>query len=127
MNRKRISSGSEFEKVAGYSRAICDGDEVFVSGTTGFDYEKMSISPDIVEQTHQTFRNIQAALNEAGCTLDDTLRVRCYLVNAEDSKIVWPIFGQYFAKAQPANTTVICGLVDTRMKIEIEVTARKQK
>jgi enamine deaminase RidA (YjgF/YER057c/UK114 family) len=127
MSRKLISSGSEYEKIAGYSRAVVDGDDVFVSGTTGFDYATMTISDEVDEQTHQTFRNIRRALDEAGCTLDDAVSVRCYLVNASDAKTVWPIFGEYFAKARPTNTTIICGLVDPRMKIEIEVTARKRR
>ena len=122
--RRRISSGSSFEAVAGYSRAVVDGDYVHVSGTTGFDYAAMTINQDITAQTHQCFRNVTAALREADCTLDDVIRVRYYLTDAESFERLAPIFGEYFANARPAATAIICGLVDTRMKIEIEVTAR---
>ena len=122
--RRRISSGSSFEAVAGYSRAVVDGDYVHVSGTTGFDYAAMTIDQDVTAQTHQCFRNVTAALREADCTLDDVIRVHYYLTDAASFDHLAPIFGQYFAKARPAATAIICGLVDARMKIEIEVTAR---
>ena len=127
MPRKLISSGSPFEKTAGYSRAVVDGEWVFVSGTTGFDYAAMTISDDVVEQAHQTFRNIEAALREAGASLADVVRVRCYVPRAADFARIAPIFGQYFGDIRPASTAIVCDLVDPRMKIEIEVTARKQK
>lgn len=126
MPRQLISSGSAFEKVAGYSRAVVDGDWIFVSGTTGFDYAKMSISDDVVEQTHQTFRNIEAALKQAGSSLKDVVRARYIIVNPVDWPVVAPIFGQYFGDVRPASTAIICGLVDPKMKIEIEVTAKRQ-
>jgi enamine deaminase RidA (YjgF/YER057c/UK114 family) len=120
----RISSGSTFETLAGYSRAVVDGDYVHVSGTTGFDYAAMTIDDDLVVQTHQCFRNVAAALAEAGLTLDDVVRTRYLLVAAADFEAVAPIFGHYFARARPAATAMVVGLVDPRMKIEIEVTAR---
>lgn len=123
--RRLISSGSSFEAVAGYSRAVVDGDYVHVSGTTGFDYARMTIADDVVEQTHQCFRNIAAALKEAGCSLDDVVRVRYFLTDAAAFADLAPIFGEYFARARPAATAIVCGLVDTRMKIEVEVTARR--
>lgn len=123
--RKRVSSGSSFEQIAGYSRAVVDGDLVFVAGTTGFDYATMTIEPEVEAQTHQTFRNIAAALAEAGANLDDVVRVRYYLTNAEDFQKVAPIFGHYLGKARPAATALICALVDPAMRIEIEVTAKK--
>ena len=126
MPRQLISSGSAFEKVAGYSRAVVDGDWIFVSGTTGFDYAKMSISDDVVEQTHQTFRNIEAALKQAGSSLKDVVRARYIIVNPADWEKVAPVFGQYFGDVRPASTAIICGLVDAKMKIEIEVTAKRQ-
>ena len=122
--RRTISSGSSFEKLAGYSRALVDGDYVHVSGTTGFDYAAMTIAGDLIEQTHQCFRNIEAALHEAGVTLADVVRVRYLLVDAADFERVAPIFGRYFVQARPAATAMVVGLVDPRMKIEIEVTAR---
>ncbi len=121
---RTISSGSSFEKLAGYSRALVDGEYVHVSGTTGFDYATMTIVDDVVEQTHQCFRNIEAALNEAGLTLADVVRARYLLVDAADFERIAPLFGKYFATARPAATAMIVGLVDPRMKIEIEVTAR---
>lgn len=123
--KRRICSGSTFEAIAGYSRAVIDGDDVFVSGTTGFDYASMTIDPDPVAQCHQCFRNIAAALAAAGCTLDDVVRVRYYLTDAGLFATLAPLFGQYFARARPAATAIICGLVDQRMAVEIEVTARR--
>ena len=121
---RTISSGSSFEKLAGYSRALVDGDYVHVSGTTGFDYVTMTIADDVIAQTHQCFRNIEAALDHAGVTLADVVRARYLLVDAADFERVAPLFGHYFTKARPAATAMIVGLVDPRMKIEIEVTAR---
>jgi reactive intermediate/imine deaminase len=123
-DRRRISSGSAFETLAGYSRAVVDDRYVHVSGTTGFDYAAMTIVDDVIGQTHQCFANIAAALKEAGVSLDDVVRVTYLLVDAADFERVAPIFGQYFAKARPAATAQVVGLVDARMKIEIEVTAR---
>ena len=124
--RKLISSGSHFEKLAGYSRAVVDGDWVFVSGSTGMDYAAGTISDDVAEQTHQTFRNINAALAEAGATLADVVRVRVFVAERGDFEIVAPILGEYFGDIRPANTTAIAPLVDARMKVEIEVTAHKR-
>lgn len=124
--KRLISSGSSFEAIAGYSRAVVDGDLVYVSGTTGFDYAAMTIENDIVAQAHQCFRNIAAALGATDCTLDDVVRVRYYLTDVTSFEQLAPIFGEYFARARPAATAIVCGLVDARMKIEIEVTARKR-
>jgi enamine deaminase RidA (YjgF/YER057c/UK114 family) len=124
MARKLISSGSAFEKVAGYSRAVVDGEWVHVSGTTGFDYAKMTISPDRSEQTRQAFRNIEAALDKAGLSLRDVVRVRYYLTRPEDFELLAPVFGEHLGEIRPAVTAIVCGLVDPRMHIEIEVTAR---
>ncbi|SCC92096.1 Endoribonuclease L-PSP [Thiomonas sp. X19] len=121
---KHISSGSSFETLAGYSRAVVDDRYVHVSGTTGFDYAAMTISDDAAEQTRQCFRNIAAALREAGCTLDDVVRVRYLLTDAALFDQLAPIFGRHFAHARPAATAQICGLIDPRMRIEIEVTAK---
>jgi reactive intermediate/imine deaminase len=125
-DRRLISSGSAFEAVAGYSRAVVEGDYVHVAGTTGFDYAAMTIDADPAAQTHQCFRNIAAALEQAGCSLDDVVRVRYFLTEAPLFEQVAPIFGQYFKTARPAATAIVCGLVDARMKIEIEVTARRR-
>ncbi|MCX8115107.1 MAG: RidA family protein [Burkholderiaceae bacterium] len=124
MAKRLISSGSTFEAVAGYSRAVVEGDYVHVAGTTGFDYAQMRIDDDPVAQCRQCFRNIAAALAEAGCTLDDVVRVRYYLTDAALFEPLAPVFGEYLGRARPAATAIVCGLVDPRMKIEIEVTAR---
>ena len=121
---RHISSGSSFEALAGYSRAVVDGDWIHVSGTTGFDYRDMSIVDDAVQQTHQCFSNISAALAQADASLDDVIRVRYLLTDASLFDHVAPVLGQYFARARPAATAMVVGLIDPRMKIEIEVTAR---
>jgi enamine deaminase RidA (YjgF/YER057c/UK114 family) len=124
MTRRLISSGSSFEQLVGYSRAVVDGDFVFVSGTTGFDYQTMTVSDDVLEQTHQTFRNIKKALEEAGSSLQHVVRVTYILVRHADWERVAPVFGEYFGSIRPAATAIIAGLVDPRMLIEIQVTAR---
>lgn len=125
--RQLISSGSSFEKIAGYSRAVVTEDGyIHVSGTTGFDYASMTISDDPAEQTRQCFRNLQAALVQAGASLDDVVRVHYLLTDAALFEPLAPIFGEHFAKAKPAATAMVVGLVDARMKVEIEVTAKRR-
>ena len=124
--RRLISTGSSFEELAGYSRAVVDGAWVWVSGCTGFDYATGAIADDVVEQTHQTFRNVEAALAEAGAGLGDVVRVRVFLAARDDFELVAPILAHYLRDVRPANTTVIAALIDERMKVEIEVTARKR-
>src|SRR3989337_995492 len=124
MARELIASGSAFEKVAGYSRAVVDGDWGPGSGTTGFDYARMTISPDLFEQTRQAFRNIESALEQAGLSLRDVVRVRYYLTRPEHFERLAPVFGEHLGEIRPAVTAIVCGLVDPRMSIEIEVTAR---
>lgn len=125
MARTLISSGSSFEKTVGYSRAVVDGDWIFVSGTTGYDYSLMSISEDVKAQTRQAFENIKSALQEAGCSLKDVVRVHYYMTEQRYFNELAPLFGEYLGEARPAATALICGLVDPAMKIEIEVTARR--
>jgi enamine deaminase RidA (YjgF/YER057c/UK114 family) len=125
MSRHLISSGSSFERDIGYSRAVVDGDWVFVSGTTGFNYSTMLISDDVVEQADQCFKNINAALIEAGCTMRDVVRVRYILPNREDFESCWTVFRKYLDEVRPAATMIVAGLSDPRMRIEIEVTARR--
>lgn len=123
--RQRISSGSTFEAQIGYSRAVVDGDWIFVAGTTGFDYGTMTIAGDVVEQAEQCLRNIAAALKQADATMADVVRVRYMLPAAADFEPCWPVLRRYFDDARPASTMIVCGLSDPRMKIEIEVTARR--
>lgn len=122
---QRISSGSSFEALASYSRAVVDGDWVFVSGTTGFDYKAGTISDDPVEQTEQCFRTIAWALGEAGSSMAELVRIRVFLADPGLFQAVVPVIGRWCREARPANTTVVAPLIDPRMKIEIEVTAKR--
>ena len=125
MQRQHISSGSRFESEIGYSRAVVAGDWIFVSGTTGFDYASMTISQDVAQQAEQCFQNIAAALAQAGATLDEVVRVNYILPHAADFEACWPVLRHYLGRARPAATMVSAGLIDPRMKIEIEVTVLK--
>jgi enamine deaminase RidA (YjgF/YER057c/UK114 family) len=125
VSRRLISSGSTFEKEIGYSRAVVDGEWIFVSGTTGFDYASMTIPDGIVEQTDQCLRNIESALAQAGATLRDVVRVTYVLPKAEDFPQCWPTLRRYFGEVRPAAMMISAGLADPRMRIEIEVTARQ--
>jgi len=125
-NRIRISSGSTFEEQMAYSRAVVDGEWVFVSGTTGFDYSRMAIEEDIVAQADQCFRNIAAALEQAGSSLVDVVRVTYVLPDGSLFPQCWPVMRQYLGEVRPAAMMISAGLADPRMKIEIEVTARKR-
>jgi enamine deaminase RidA (YjgF/YER057c/UK114 family) len=126
MTRRLISSGSEFERQIGYSRAVVAEDWVFVSGTTGFDYATMSISDDLIEQTEQCFRNIEAALRQAGASLRDVVRVTYVLPDGGEFERCWPVLRKHFGDVRPAAMMICAGLADARMKIEIEVTALKR-
>ena len=121
----RISSGSPFEATIGYSRAVVDGDMIYVSGTTGYDYGRMVMPDDVGEQTRNALHTIAKALEEAGSALKDVLRVRYYLSDLADYDAVVPVLGDVFGAIRPAATMVVCGLVRPEMKIEIEVTARR--
>ena len=124
MNRKLISSGSEFESNIGYSRAVVDGDYVFVSGTTGYDYHSMQISSDPAEQADQCFKNIKQVLVQAGSSLDNIVRVHYIFPNKQDFEPCWPVFKNYLGNVKPAATMFVADLYDEKMKLEIEVTAR---
>jgi enamine deaminase RidA (YjgF/YER057c/UK114 family) len=122
--RRYISSGSPFEQKIGYSRAVVDAPWIFVSGTTGYDYATMTISPDVAEQCRQTLANVAMALAEAGASLDHVVRVRYILPNRDDFEACWPALSKAFARARPAATMIVAELMEPAMKIEIEVTAR---
>lgn len=126
MTRQRIASGSTFEEQAAYSRAVVDGDWIFVSGTTGFDYATMSISGSVVEQAEQCFMNIASALAQAGASLADVVRVTYILPDRAEFAQCWPVLRRYLGEVRPAATMIAAGLIDPRMKIEIEVTARRR-
>lgn len=127
MPRHFITSGSGFEEAGGYSRVVVDGDTAWVAGTTGFDYAAMTITDDVAGQVEQTFRNISDALAKAGFALDDVVRATHYLTDAADWPVCQPIVKRWLGSARPASTMlVVAGLVDPRMKIEIEVTAKRR-
>ena len=126
MARTLVSSGSTFERDIGYSRAVVDGDWVFVSGTTGFDYATMTIAPGVVEQAEQCLQNIAAALTAAGAAMSDIVRVHYILPDAAEFQACWPVLRRWFGDIRPAATMFSAGLADPRMRIEIEVTARRR-
>ena len=126
MSRKRISSGSSFEDQVAYSRAVVDGDWIFVSGTTGFDYATMTLADGIVAQCEQAMKNVEAALREAGASFADVVRARYILKDRADFEACWPALRRAFATARPAATMIQAGLISDDVLFEIEVTARKQ-
>jgi enamine deaminase RidA (YjgF/YER057c/UK114 family) len=128
MNRQLISSGSVFEEQIGYSRAVAQRPVVFVSGTTGFNYETMTIEEGVAAQAEQCLKNIDQALRKAGASLADTVRVELTYVlpNGEDFEQCWPVLKKYLGDVRPAAMMISAKLLDPRMKIEIEVTAMKR-
>ena len=126
MKRTLISSGSPFEAQIGYSRAVVAGDWVFVSGTTGFDYQLMTISSDIADQTEQCLKNIASALQQADASMADVVRVTYVLPDASQFEKCWPVLQKYFGDVRPAAMMISAGLLDARILIEIEVTAIRQ-
>jgi enamine deaminase RidA (YjgF/YER057c/UK114 family) len=126
MKRTLISSGSTFEKEIGYSRAVVQGDWIFVSGTTGFDYSAMTIADGVRAQAEQCLKNIESALRQAGSSLNDVVRVTYILPDAKEFAECWPVLRKYFGEVRPAATMISANLLDPRMRIEIEVTALRQ-
>jgi enamine deaminase RidA (YjgF/YER057c/UK114 family) len=126
MPRQLISTGSPFERTAGYSRAVSDGDFCWVAGTTGYDYATMTMPDSVVDQTRNTMNTIAKALAEAGFSLSDVVRANYYITDPAYVDLVFPVLGDYFGEIRPAATMIVCGLNKPEMKIEIEVTARKR-
>ena len=126
MKRRLISSGSTFEQEIGYSRAVVQGDWVFVSGTTGFDYSTMTLADGVKAQAEQCLKNIESALSQAGSSLKDVVRVTYVLPDAKEFRECWPVLRKYFGDVRPAAMMISANLLDPRMRIEIEVTALKQ-
>ncbi len=126
MTRQLLTSGSKFEAEIGYSRAVVDGDMIFVSGTTGFDYEKMELASGVVAQCEQTLKNIEAALKQAGASMADVVRVTYILPNRDDFPACWPTLKKYFGEVRPAATMIQAGLLTPEILIEIEVTAKRR-
>lgn len=126
MPRQLISTGSPFEKTAGYSRAVSDGDFCWVAGTTGYDYATMTMPDAVEDQTRNAVETIAKALAEAGFALSDVVRANYYITDSAYVDTVFPVLGSYFGEIRPAATMIVCGLNKPEMKIEIEVTARKR-
>lgn len=127
MTRRLISTGSPFEKTAGYSRAVVDGDFVFVSGTTGYDYSTMTLPEDVTAQTQNCFKTIGKALTDAGFAMADIVRATYYITSAADADAVFAVCGEHLGEIRPAATLlVVAGLYKPEMKIEIEVTAKRR-
>ncbi len=127
MSRRLISTGSHFEKTAGYSRAVVDGDFVFISGTTGYDYTTMSLPAGIATQTRNCFKTIEKTLKEAGFEMSDIVRATYYLANISDAASVFAVCGEHLGDIRPAATVVaVAALYEPEMKIEIEVTAKRR-
>jgi enamine deaminase RidA (YjgF/YER057c/UK114 family) len=122
--RRLISTGSPFEERIGYSRAVVDGDWIFVSGCTGFDYSTMGLADGVVAQAEQAMQNVDAALREAGSSVADVVRVHYLLPDRADFEPCWPTLQRWFGEVRPAATMIMCELLDPEMRIEIEVTAR---
>jgi enamine deaminase RidA (YjgF/YER057c/UK114 family) len=127
MSRQHIASGSRFEDEIGYSRAVVQDGWIFISGTTGYDYASMTIAPDVVAQCEQAFRNIAAALETAGASLDDVVRATFILPHRADWPPCWPVVKRWLGTARPASTMLVAGLQTEAMRIEIEVTARLRR
>jgi len=127
VTRRLVSSGSPFEKIAGYSRAVIDDDMCFVSGTTGYDYGTMVMPERVDDQTRNILATISTVLTDAGFDMADIVRMTIIITDAADADIVFPILGQTFKDIRPAATMIIAGLVKQEMKVEIEVTARRPR
>ncbi len=127
MSRRLISTGSPFEKTAGYSRAVIDGDFAFVSGTTGYDYTSMTLPADVTSQTRNCFKTIEAALKEGGFAMADIVRATYYITNAADADAVFAVCGENLGEIRPAATLlVVAGLYKPEMKVEVEATAKRR-
>jgi enamine deaminase RidA (YjgF/YER057c/UK114 family) len=127
MSRRLISTGSPFEKTAGYSRAVVDGDFVFVAGTTGYDYATMTLPADVTSQAKNCFKTIVNALEEAGFAMADIVRATYYITDAKDADAVFAVCGETLGEIRPAATLlVVASLYKPEMKIEIEVTAKRR-
>jgi enamine deaminase RidA (YjgF/YER057c/UK114 family) len=123
MARKRISSGSKFEDLLGYSRAVIDGEWVFLSGTTGFDYKAHTIAPDVVDQTRKMLENMEWGLKQAGASFEDVVRLRLYMTHWQDFERVARVIGDRFRKIRPAQTMITASFADPRILVEMEATA----
>ena len=125
MARQLISTGSPFEREAGYSRAVVEGDFCFVAGTTGYDYTSMTMPEAVEDQTRNALQTIRTALEDGGFAMADVVRARYYVTDRSYVSRVFPVLGEAFGDIRPAATMIICQLNEPEMKIEIEVTAKR--
>jgi enamine deaminase RidA (YjgF/YER057c/UK114 family) len=126
MTRRLVSTGSPFEAVAGYSRAVADGDWCWVAGTTGYDYASMTMPDTVGAQAENAMATIAKALEDAGFSIADVVRATYYVTDPAHADAVFPVVGRWFAGIRPAATMIVCGLIRPEMKVEIEVTARRR-
>ena len=126
MPRRLISTGSPFEIVAGYSRAVVDGDWCWVAGTTGYDYASMTMPDSVADQARNAMETIAKALGDAGFDLADVVRANYIVTDAAHADAVFPVVGSYFSEIRPAATMIVAALIRPEMKVEIEVTAKKR-
>jgi enamine deaminase RidA (YjgF/YER057c/UK114 family) len=127
MTRRLISTGSPFEKTAGYSRAVIDGDFAFVAGTTGYDYTTMTMPADVTSQARNCFKTIEETLQGAGFAMADIVRATYYVTDAKDADTVLAVCGEVLGDIRPAATMlVVVALYKPEMKVEIEVTAKRR-
>ncbi|MEW6768271.1 MAG: RidA family protein [Pseudomonadota bacterium] len=127
MSRRLISSGSPFEKIAGYSRAVVEGDMCFVAGTTGSDPVTKTMPANVAEQTRNCFKIIAGALKDGGFDMADIVRATYYVTDAKDFDAVFAVCGETFGEIRPAAAIVaVSALYKPEMKVEIEVTAKKR-
>src|SRR6187549_1941293 len=103
MPRRLISTGSPFEKTAGFSRAVVDGDFCFVAGTTGYDYTTMVMPDDVTAQTQNCFKTIGAALTEAEFEMADIVRVTYYVTDVAYADALFAVTGAHFGEIRPAS------------------------
>ena len=125
MTRRLISTGSPFEKAFGYSRAVADGDLVFISGTTGYDYVTMIMPDDPADQTRNIFKTVEKVLADAGSSMSQILRAQYFVTDRAYCEPVLAVCGEVLVDVRPAGGIyIVAGLLRPEMKVEIEITAR---